>query len=151
MCFTANSLTVLILSSHARNDLLSAYHLLVLNWYMTVNDIWVDKMMRLYLKDVRSSQTLTLTPHPLTGESNIWSKDAQSLQKPSGVTCDSSGHIFVVESRGLLAFSSDGQIGRALVKPGDGILDDPRGVALDSEGLMYVTSHDDEIKVLRLV
>ncbi|BFY97977.1 hypothetical protein BsWGS_01017 [Bradybaena similaris] len=75
---------------------------------------------------------------------------SRKLQEPSGLTSDLSGRIFIAESRGVLSMNPDGRLDKVLVRPQDAILCDPRGLALDSEGLLYVTSNNEDIKVLKI-
>ena len=72
----------------------------------------------------------------------------RKLRDPSGVTSLASGDVLVAESRGLLRLTGSGGLNQAMVRPQDGILADPRGVAIDKDGHIYVTSHEQNVLVL---
>ena len=76
---------------------------------------------------------------------------SKRLKEPSGIVTDSTGRILVAESRGLLALTPTGEFRSILVGPNDGLLEDPRGVAVCTGGkddLVFVTSADQNIEVL---
>nr|KAG5695809.1 hypothetical protein BaRGS_013407 [Batillaria attramentaria] len=73
----------------------------------------------------------------------------KGLRDPSGVRTDRAGRVYVAESRGVVRLTPEGTLDRPLLRAQDGV-EDPRGLALDEEGLLYVTSGEDSITVFRV-
>ncbi|GFS01312.1 tripartite motif-containing protein 3 [Elysia marginata] len=102
--------------------------------------------------DRKKGAVICLTP---TGDVKyrFQPEGSRRLKEPCGIVSDCTGRALVAESRGLLALTPTGRFGSVLVGPRDGLLDDPRGAALCDGGaddLVYVTSADQNIEVLRL-
>jgi sugar lactone lactonase YvrE len=57
------------------------------------------------------------------------------LQQPSGIAADRAGRIYVTDSGsgGVFVFDEKGEYDRALVKPGEGLLESPTAIALSED------------------
>ena len=72
-----------------------------------------------------------------------------ALREPNGVRADSAGGVYLAESRGVVKVTAQGVLDRPLLRRQDGV-EDPRGLTLDAEGLVYVTSGEEDIVVFKV-
>ncbi|XP_025095196.1 E3 ubiquitin-protein ligase TRIM56-like isoform X3 [Pomacea canaliculata] len=70
------------------------------------------------------------------------------LQEPAGVASDGHGRVYVAENRGVVRLTAQGQLDRTLLRLKDGV-EDPRGIEIGSDGLLYITNAQDTIVVYR--
>ncbi|KAL8587043.1 hypothetical protein ACOMHN_023433 [Nucella lapillus] len=75
----------------------------------------------------------------------------KALKEPNGVRTDKKGSIYLAEARGVVRVTPEGQLDRALLRSSaqEGFAD-PRGLDVDDEGLLYVTSREEEVVVFKM-